>query len=105
MHLQGADLTVSRGQGRCWEINARHHLMEGLAAGLPGSCRSFLSEEGRPPTCASGSRKSPKEPGRGAGAGAGAAALQTHKRTRGRKSSGQVEERLKARTPGGEMSL
>lgn len=31
MHLQSTDLMVSRGQSRCWEINAQHHLNEVLA--------------------------------------------------------------------------
>lgn len=32
VHLQSTDLIISRGQGRCWEINAQHHLNEVLAA-------------------------------------------------------------------------
>ena len=71
MHLQSAD--VSGDQGQCWEINARRHLTEGLAAlaCLETAVHSFQKR-----SC---SCRSPRGPG---------PALYRHKRTQERKGRG-----------------
>ena len=87
MHLQSAD--VSGDQGQCWEINARHHLTEGLAAlaCLETAVHSFQKR--------AAPAEAPESPAQHC----------TH--TKGpRKGRGvaQVEGRLRAKTPAGVMS-
>lgn len=92
---------VCRGQGRCWEINAPHHLNEVLAACVCLDTRVNLFQKR---VVAQQERAIPAR-SLNKPTGITNARPPVHKRAKGRKCSVVGRgERLKAKTPGGVMS-